>query len=155
MRNSHVLETHAASQAPARPRSLLVVSPMDDDHYSVKALIRGPQWTIFTARDLPSAVALLKQHQIGVVLCETTLAMGTWTDLLDCLNALLDGPSLIVTSRLADDHLWAKALNLGAWDVLAKPFDRRELLRSVELAWLHWHYTTEQEASPKGFAATG
>jgi len=46
---------------------------------------------------------------------------------------------LIVASRLADDRLWAEALNLGAWDVLAKPFDRREVFRSVKSAWQHWH----------------
>ena len=45
---------------------------------------------------------------------------------------------LIVTSRLADDRLWAEALNLGAYDVLAKPFERMELVRSVSSAWLHW-----------------
>ena len=31
-------------------------------------------------------------------------------------------PLVIVASHLADDQLWAEALNLGAHDVLAKPF---------------------------------
>jgi DNA-binding response OmpR family regulator len=52
---------------------------------------------------------------------------------------------LIVTSRLADEKLWAEALNLGAYDVLAKPFDLSELVRSVNLAWLHWWH--QQSAS--------
>jgi CheY-like chemotaxis protein len=41
-----------------------------------------------------------------------------------------DPPMLIVTSRLADDYLWAEALNLGAYDVLAKPFDASEVSSS-------------------------
>jgi FixJ family two-component response regulator len=53
---------------------------------------------------------------------------------------------LIVASRLADDHLWAEALNLGAWDVLAKPFDRREVFRSVKSAWQHWHNRIQTSA---------
>jgi len=36
-----------------------------------------------------------------------------------------------VTSRLADERLWAEALNLGAYDVLAKPFDSTEAMRVV------------------------
>jgi FixJ family two-component response regulator len=43
---------------------------------------------------------------------------------------------LIVTSRLADEHLWAEALNLGAYDVLAKPFDQEEVIRVLSSAWL-------------------
>jgi FixJ family two-component response regulator len=43
-----------------------------------------------------------------------------------------------VTSRLADEYLWAEALNLGAYDVLAKPFDTSEVMRVVASAWRHW-----------------
>ena len=46
---------------------------------------------------------------------------------------------MIVTSRSADERLWVEALNLGAYDVLAKPFDRDEVLRSVSMAWLNWN----------------
>jgi DNA-binding response OmpR family regulator len=45
---------------------------------------------------------------------------------------------LIVTSDLADDRLWAEALNLGAYDVLAKPFRAAEVFRTVSLAWRQW-----------------
>ena len=43
-----------------------------------------------------------------------------------------------MTCRVADDHLWAEALNVGAYDVLAKPFDRREVTRTLSSAWLRW-----------------
>jgi FixJ family two-component response regulator len=56
---------------------------------------------------------------------------------------LPSAPSFIVTSRLADDRLWAEALNRGAYDVLAKPFERMELVRSVSSAWLHWYHKYE------------
>ena len=38
-------------------------------------------------------------------------------------------PNLVVTSRLADDRLWAEVLNLGGWDVLSTPFEAAELIR--------------------------
>lgn len=43
-----------------------------------------------------------------------------------------------MTCRVADDSLWAEALNVGAYDVLAKPLDRTEVTRVLSLAWLHW-----------------
>jgi DNA-binding response OmpR family regulator len=56
-----------------------------------------------------------------------------------------------VTSRHADDRLWAEALNLGAWDVLAKPFDPGEVVRVVNLACLCWQ--RERQAAVQSVAA--
>jgi FixJ family two-component response regulator len=58
--------------------------------------------------------------------------------MLEHISLLPDPPLLIVTSRLADARLWAEALNLGAYDVLAKPFDATQVIRIVGLAWQHW-----------------
>lgn len=59
-------------------------------------------------------------------------------ELLEQISLFPDPPLLIVTSRLADERLWAEAVNLGAWDVLAQPFDAEETTRIIGFAWLHW-----------------
>jgi len=66
-----------------------------------------------------------------------------WVDVLDQIQSMPHPPSVIVTSRMADEQLWSEALNLGAWDVLAKPLDPSEVIRSVESAWRHWHHRIE------------
>jgi len=58
--------------------------------------------------------------------------------LLEEMMVMPHSPLLIVTSRLADERLWPEVLNVGGWDVLAKPFDRKEVIRVVESAWRHW-----------------
>ena len=58
--------------------------------------------------------------------------------MLEQVTILPDPPSLIVTSRLADERLWAEALNLGAYDVLAKPFPPTEAMRVIGAAWRAW-----------------
>jgi len=83
-------------------------------------------------------MTVLQGNRIPIVLCERDLLPGTWKDMLIESALLPDPPLLIVTSRLADDYLWAEALNLGAYDVLAKPFDEGEVARVVSLAWLRW-----------------
>ena len=85
------------------------------------------------------------------------LLPGTWRDMLERIGRLPQPPFLIVTSRLADGHLWAEALNLGAYDVLAKPFDRNEVVRIVSLAWLHWkdQCETSPQAENMWMAAAG
>jgi DNA-binding response OmpR family regulator len=71
---------------------------------------------------------------------------------LEELGHLPEAPLLIVTSRLADEHLWAEVLNLGGYDVLMKPFDRLEVLRVISLAWLHWKERRERAADAEMLA---
>jgi DNA-binding response OmpR family regulator len=66
---------------------------------------------------------------------------------------LPEPPFLIVTSRLADERLWAEVLNLGAYDVLAKPFESKEVVRIVSLAWLHWKDRYELPVNPQTLMA--
>jgi len=53
---------------------------------------------------------------------------------------------MIVTSDHAESSLWADVLNLGAYDVLAKPFDKSEVIRVISLAWLEWRDDKERVA---------
>jgi DNA-binding response OmpR family regulator len=55
-------------------------------------------------------------------------------------------PLLIVASRTADEYLWAEALNLGAYDVLSKPYHPAEVIRVLSMAWLHWRNRHEPAA---------
>jgi DNA-binding response OmpR family regulator len=112
---------------------------MEEDHRSRQDFSGQSAWKLLKADGIRASLAFLKRHEVSVVLCERDLAPEeTWIDILETIRHLPHSPSLIVTSRLADDRLWAEALNLGAWDVLAKPFDPTELLRSVKSAWHHW-----------------
>ena len=105
---------------------------------------RGPNtsncvWQVHRKPSVEAAVQALGRESIPVVLCDGDRAPSAWKELLERFRALPRPPLQIVTSRLANDRLWAEALNLGAWDVLAKPFERREVVRSVKGAWQHWY----------------
>jgi DNA-binding response OmpR family regulator len=121
----------------------LSVSPQEQDHESIQQVFDGSKWSLYRADCIASALSLLRKRPVGAVLCEGKLPPDTWIELLERLRLFANPPPLIVTSRLADDSLWAEALNLGAYDVLAKPFDRQELLRTVKAAWLHWHHSRD------------
>ncbi len=66
-----------------------------------------------------------------MVITECELAGGlSWRDLL----AEIDEMGVIVTSKVADERLWAEVLNLGGYDLLMKPLDPAEVLRVVTMA---------------------
>lgn len=119
--------------------TILSISPVETDHESLREIAIQSNWRVLTADRLPAARALLQIHDIGLVLCDCELQPGSWKDVLEQFVGLPHPPSLIVTSRFADDRLWAEALSLGAWDVLAKPLNRSELVRSVNAVWRHRH----------------
>ena len=126
--------------------TVLSVDPIIEDHAVLEEIFSGSPWSLCpgcrwelkTSATLLSAWTVLHRYRIPIVLCEYDLSPGTWRELLWQLDSLSEPPYLIVASRRADESLWAEALNLGAYDVLAKPFDRTEVTRVVSLAWLHW-----------------
>jgi DNA-binding NtrC family response regulator len=95
------------------------------------------QWELKTCRSLDAALLMLRQKRVPIVICERDLEDASWKALLEQAALLPDPPYLIVASRQADEYLWAEALNLGAYDVLAKPFETGEVLRVLSSAWLH------------------
>jgi len=133
---------------------VLSISPMEEDHFLLQNILNRLQGTLDPIRTfrvnacttLAFGLAALRKRQFEVVVCERDLTPGSWKDVLEQVTILPDPPSLIVTSRLADERLWAEALNLGAYDVLAKPFERTEAMRVIGAAWRAWGGPVRQPA---------
>jgi CheY-like chemotaxis protein len=134
--------------------SVLSVSPFPDDPDAVERILHPPQWNVHKARTLKSAMAVFKRNRPPLIVCECNLGQETWRELLAEITLTPEPPLLIVASRLADDYLWAEALNLGAYDVLAKPFDQAELTRTLTSAWLHW-LGQQGAARPSALSSAG
>jgi DNA-binding NarL/FixJ family response regulator len=126
--------------------SVLSISPTEEDHLVLRDILNlldatfDPHCTFLlkSCINFSAALSVLRDRPSEVVVCERDLQPGSWKDVLEHLTILPDPPSLVVTSRHADERLWAEALNLGAFDVLAKPFDRTEALRVIGAAWRAW-----------------
>ncbi len=132
--------------ASATKSTVVFVGLTDDDIASLDSVFRqcdhilhiDSEWT-FIARPAPAAAYATLESSVSIIICDADMSAGVWREMLERLSLLTDPPLLILASRLADERLWAEALNLGAWDVLAKPFDRTEAARTVAVAWQHWH----------------
>ena len=130
---------------------VLAVSPKESDASALSHILTHSAWTLMTANDVGSARRILAQHYVHVVLCDAKLPDGTWKDLLATVVDMSEPPQMIVTAQHADDRLWAEVLNLGAWDVLVKPFHPKEVYRTVHLAWRHW---TDHRRLPRRTSAS-
>jgi DNA-binding NtrC family response regulator len=115
--------------------SVLSVSPLEEDHRSLKCIFALTDWKLYRAKEIQPVSELLGSHPISVILCDNDLPKGSWKDLLEDLSHSTLSPPVIVTSRVADYELWGEILYLGGHDVLAKPFDPREVIQVVSQAW--------------------
>jgi DNA-binding NtrC family response regulator len=127
---------------------VLSISPDEEDHGLPQRIFRESQWSLIASPTIASSVSVLREAPIPVVVCERDLSPGTWREMLQQTLLLPDPPFLVVTSRLADERLWAEALSLGAYDVLAKPFYAPEVTRILGLAWQHWRERHKLHARP-------
>ena len=127
------------SAAGVEPRSVLIVSSCSDDRASLRAIFRDSPWQLREAITGGDGLVALRGNPRGipVVICEHHLPDGDWKCLLAEVVDMPARPRLIVSSRLADERLWAEVLNLGAFDLLVgSPFEPEEVLRVTESAWL-------------------
>ena len=125
-------------QANRRNSLLLVVGTVEADDRQTDGLVTQLPWHTHYARSILEARPFVWQDLARVVLCEHALPDGTWKDILHLVASRNVPPPVIVTSLHANDYLWAEVLNLGGYDVLATPLERREAVRSIGLAWDHW-----------------
>jgi len=135
--------------------NILSVSPKDEDHGALEQILQDvagvaqgrAAWLLTRARTLACARAAFQHTEYAAVLCERDLPPDSWKDLLETTQQLRSPPLVIVTSRHADEYLWAEALNLGAHDVLAKPYYASEVIRVIHLACLRWQ--RERRLTPR------
>lgn len=128
----------ASVSAAERTVTVLIIGEPGVDRESLRSILSHSNWVVHEAASKAEAVDALLSHRISVVLCGCELADGDWRSILELVSDLPNAPPLIVTSRRADDSLWAEVLNLGGYDLLPAPFDRREVIRVTGVAWLHW-----------------
>ena len=148
-----------ASTAP--PIAVLAVTRQDATYLELRRVVEDGDWNLYTRRPLTlqrtkstaGAKSFLGRQPIPVLILDGDAVEGSWQEMAR-YSALQPSPSaLIVTSRFADERLWAEAFDLGAYDVLAKPFVPDQVLRTVGLAWLYWRDREHLRSASRSTAA--
>jgi len=118
--------------------SVLMVGEYDTDRELIRNVSSKLGWRLYEARDRCRALECLTRNPVQVVLTESEIPQWNWKDMLYFLCSLTRPPQLIVTSQTADDTLWSEVLNMGGYDVLARPFRQDEVERVIAAARRHF-----------------
>ena len=128
------MQLHAATKL-----TVLAVIPGAEDQESLRVILARSTWELRLVSTFQQAQRALDDPAIGVIIADPDLPDGhSWQHIASAAAQLAPPPSVIVASRLGDDRLWAEVLNLGGFDLILKPFDAKEVLHSIGMAWRCW-----------------
>jgi DNA-binding response OmpR family regulator len=139
--------------SPERTAAVLAVSALPADGIRLREIRSQGNLKLHEASDCRKALALSRDESVPVLRCERDHADGIWEDLLNATASLPAPPNLIVFSRLSDESVCAKVLNLGGFEVLMKPFEPEEVLRVAFSAWSRWERGFAASTAKEGEAA--
>ena len=123
------------SQSHSGAIRILAVFAAPEDRKSLRQLFGAFDWKSQFVESSGGLQNALEDFRPSVVLTDSVLPEGgCWKDVLRSAQENSIGLPVIVSSRLADERLWAEVLNLGGYDLLVKPFNAAEVQNVVCMA---------------------
>ncbi len=145
------LVKHMGKEAVAQA-TMVAAFRRDEDRRDLERILRPCEWKLIWTRTCSAAIEAVHRSSAPVIISGRTFPDGEWRDLWNRLRTHRVPPMFILASRLADDALWVEALNLGAYNLVSKPFRPEEVIRTVHGALMTWQCAQATEA--RGLAAS-
>jgi two-component system, NtrC family, response regulator HydG len=117
-------------EAASRAR-ILVVDDSPDTLELIQRNLASQGYVVHTASSAADALALLDALAVDLVVTDVRMPGLSGIDLIREVRARHPGIELIVITGYATIEGAVEALQLGAWDYLAKPFTDEELFQAV------------------------
>jgi DNA-binding NtrC family response regulator len=133
---------------------ILFISGHRDDARNLSQMLQNLPLILDYVGSLHHARTMLQQEDYDVILTEAIFPDGNWIDVLHLARESPRELEVIVTDPHADARLWAEALNLGVYDLLAQPFYQPEVRRILYNACCRPAYEHNSSA-PTGLSAAG
>src|SRR5678815_2691072 len=118
-----------------RPCALL----LDDDAVTLRVLpevlrLHAPKLTVHTSNSPLEALERLQLRPYHAVLSDIQMPAMDGLAFLRHLKTIRPEIPVVLTTGEADSLLLTQALDAGAFDFVPKPFDRKDLVATLELA---------------------
>jgi DNA-binding response OmpR family regulator len=128
----HACVSHLSVEDSAK--LVLIVSSAAQDRQMLARALGSHACPRYWTSTLREAAEWLSSNCARVVICDDRLPDGRWQQLWEYVRRRPDPPVFIVSAPWTDARLWAEVLNLGAYDVLVKPYEQREVSRVLQHA---------------------
>jgi len=127
--------------------SALLISPFESDHCVLRQVFSHSNWQLRVAVDCQQALDQIREEMVPVVICSADSHPDWWKKIVQETASWPHPPRVVVFSRLADERLWADVIHHGGYTLLDSPFDMRDIVTNVSLAWHSWYHEYRQNAA--------
>jgi DNA-binding NtrC family response regulator len=110
-----------------RTTRILVVDDEEIVRESLVSWLEKDGYTMETAEDGPSALAQLEKASWSILLCDLKMPGMDGLEVLERVKKLQPESAIVIMTAYATVDTAVKAMKLGAYDYLVKPFDPEEL----------------------------
>jgi DNA-binding NtrC family response regulator len=117
-----------------KPILILVVSSEFKNRYALREILNREGWEAICASTVGECEKVLASQNTDLVFCDRGLTDGSYRDILTIARSVGRNARLVVTSRLADWDEYLKALKDGAFDLIASPCQKADVVRVINQA---------------------
>jgi DNA-binding NtrC family response regulator len=114
------------------PNVLLFAS--DQAEADILQRLLGEHVALTPVTDRSELADLLECSDYDALFWSWSFRAGTWNDALREVHRIRPDLPVIILSTAPEEHAWIRSLEAGAFDLLAAPFDGRQLLATLEQA---------------------
>lgn len=118
----------------ARPVRVLIVDDVADMRWALAELVRREGMEVQEAEDGTGALQLIRLCSPDIVLLDVRMPGMNGLDTLREARKLCAGLPVILVTAYLEVREAIDAIKSGAFDVVARPFDQRELMRTIHCA---------------------
>ncbi len=121
---------------PEKKRHVLIVDDEPAVRRTVRGVLESSGFECEESENGASALEWLKDHQTDVIIADYHMPIMNGLDLLEKVQSTLNGhtPRVIMLSGIIKEKQKLKAINLGAYAIVDKPCNFRELVVKVSEA---------------------
>ena len=117
--------------------NLTVLSALtcEAERRALAGILDDTKWKVLCVDDVQTLRELLSPDRDAVIVMDCLLCDGTeWKEVLVEIETQGLNIQLVVADCHADERLWAEVLNVGAFDLIAKPFKADEVFHVISAA---------------------
>jgi FixJ family two-component response regulator len=122
-----------------RPLTITIVLASDhpEDIQALNAAVTGTLWTFIEVVNCAELLGSIREVQVPIVLLDRDLPGSPWQDTMRILLGHRRGACVILLSAVSSQQLCDEIVRRGGFDVLTRPFEKREVLSMLVLAYTH------------------
>jgi DNA-binding response OmpR family regulator len=122
---------------PEQKRTILVVDDLEDNLELIRDVLAGEPYALSTATTAAEAMKLIEEQPVDLAILDVHMPQVDGYELFRMLREQFDSfcvPVLFLTAETANPRSAVRALDLGVWDYITKPFEADELRARIRAA---------------------